>query len=50
MAIEGHEHGGRGDHQQKTKEEIDKEIAKLRARMESSCINNVAECKNMMGV
>jgi hypothetical protein len=34
MATKGHEHGGRGDHQQKTKVEIDKELAEIRARME----------------
>jgi hypothetical protein len=34
MATEGHECGGRGDHQQKTKAKIDKEFAEIRARME----------------
>jgi hypothetical protein len=34
MAIEGHEHGRRGDHQQKRKGEIDKELTEIRARME----------------
>jgi hypothetical protein len=34
MATEGHEHGGRGDHQQMSKAEIDKELTEIRARME----------------
>jgi len=33
MATEGHERGGRADHQQKTKAEIDKELTEIRARM-----------------
>jgi hypothetical protein len=34
MATEGHEHGGRGDHQQMSKADIDKELVEIRARME----------------
>jgi hypothetical protein len=34
MATEGHEHGGRGDHQQMSKAEIDKEHAEIRVRMQ----------------
>jgi hypothetical protein len=34
MATEGHEHGGRGDHQQMSKVEMDKELTEIRARME----------------
>jgi hypothetical protein len=34
MVTEGHECGGRGYHQQMSKEEIEKEIAEIRARME----------------
>jgi hypothetical protein len=34
MATKGHEHGRRGDHQQKSKEEIDKDLIEIRARME----------------
>jgi hypothetical protein len=34
MAIEGHEHGRRGDRQQKSKAEIDKEVIEIRERME----------------
>jgi hypothetical protein len=34
MVIEDHEWGQRGDHQQKSKVEIDKELAEIRARME----------------
>jgi hypothetical protein len=34
MATEDDERGGRGDHQQMSKEEMDKELAKIRARME----------------
>jgi hypothetical protein len=34
MATEGHEHGGRGDHQHKRKEEIDEELTEIRERME----------------
>jgi hypothetical protein len=34
MATEDDEHGERGDHQQMSKEEMDKELAKIRARME----------------
>jgi hypothetical protein len=34
MATEGYERGGRGDHQQMIKVEMDKEITKIRVRME----------------
>jgi hypothetical protein len=34
MATEGHEHGPRGDHQQKNKDETDKEINEIREQME----------------
>jgi hypothetical protein len=34
MAIEGHEHGRRGYHQQKNKAEMDKEIEEIRAKMD----------------
>jgi hypothetical protein len=35
MATEGHERGPREDHQQKNKDEIDKEISEVRAQMEN---------------
>ena len=34
MATEDDESGGRGDHQQMIKEEMEKELAEIRARME----------------
>jgi hypothetical protein len=34
MATEDDERGGRGDHQQMSKEEMDKELAEIRERME----------------
>jgi hypothetical protein len=34
MDTKGHEHGGRGYHQQKTKEEFGEELTEIRARME----------------
>ena len=34
MAMEVHEHGGRGDHQQMSKEDIDNELIEIRERME----------------
>jgi hypothetical protein len=34
MATEVHERGQRGDHQNKTKAEIDKELTEIRERME----------------
>jgi hypothetical protein len=34
MATKSHEHGGRGDHQQKTKAKIGEELVEIRARLE----------------
>jgi hypothetical protein len=45
MATEGHERGGRGDHQQMSKEEIDKELAEIRARMEQLTLKMQQEAK-----
>jgi len=33
MATKGHEHGGRKNHQQLSKTEMDKEVTEIRARM-----------------
>jgi hypothetical protein len=34
MVIEGREHGGRGYHQQMSKDEMDKEITEIREKIE----------------
>jgi hypothetical protein len=34
MVTEVHEHGGRGDHQEMSKDEMDKELAEIREKME----------------
>jgi hypothetical protein len=34
MATEGHERGPRGDHQQKSRDEIGRELKEIRSRME----------------
>jgi len=45
MATEGHERGGRGDHQQKTKEEISEELSEIRERMEQLILKMHHEAK-----
>jgi hypothetical protein len=45
MDTKGHERGGRGDHQQMNKAEIDKELAEIRARMEQLTLKMQQEAK-----
>ena len=45
IATEGHEHGGRGGHQQMSKTKIDKELTEIRARMEQLTLNMQQEGK-----
>jgi hypothetical protein len=45
MVTEGHERGGRGDHYQKSKVEIDKELTEIRARMEQLTLKMQQEVK-----
>jgi hypothetical protein len=45
MAIEGHEHGRRGDSQKKSKAEIDEELAEIRERMEQLTLKIQQETK-----
>jgi methyl coenzyme M reductase subunit D len=45
MATEGHERGQRGDHQKKSKVEIDEELVEIRARMEQLTLKIQHETK-----
>jgi hypothetical protein len=50
MATEGHGRGRREDHQPKGKDEMDKELAEVRARMEQLALKMQAGCKDTLGV